>query len=194
MSQGFLLSGGIGAGKSTAAEVFRGLGAVVLSADEFARAVLAPGSPESAAVIERWPEASSDGRTVDRARLGRIVFSDGTALVELEAITHPATRTALAAEVDRHSGRVVVIEMPIVRDWFPGWSQVVVDASDEERVARAVGRGNVMEESDVRAVMARQPSRSEWLLAADYVIDNSGDLDRLEQQCRRVWRRVTSEA
>lgn len=190
MRPGFLLLGGIGAGKSAAADVFRGLGAVVLSADDFARDVLEPGTEETAAVIERWPEVSDDGRTIDRLRLGRTVFSDPKALAELESITHPPTQAALISAADDHGGDVVGIEMPILRDWFPGWPRVVVDAPPELCLARAGGRSGGMEESDVRAVMARQPNRSQWLLAADLVIDNSGDLGQLERECLRVWERL----
>lgn len=163
----------------------------MFSADEFARRVLAPGTASTLEVIELWPEVARDG-VIDRARLGRLVFSDPDRLLTLEAITHPATRLSLMEAVAEVSeAEAVVVEMPILRDWFDGWTTVVIDAPDEIRVARAVARTGQTSESDVRAVMARQPSRSEWLLAADFVIDNTGNETQLEEGCRAVWRRVT---
>ncbi len=193
MSRGFLLLGGIGAGKSAAAAVFARFGALVLSADDFARAVLAPGTTETTAVLERWPDVSDDGQTIDRRRLGRRVFSDGEALAELESITHPATRAALAEAVASYRGEMVAIEMPILRDWFPEWPRVVVDAPNEVRLLRALSRDDGRDEEEIRAMMDRQPSRAEWLAAADFLIDNSGDLQDLEDECRRVWEELVGD-
>ncbi|MEE9582704.1 MAG: dephospho-CoA kinase [Acidimicrobiia bacterium] len=190
MAARLILSGGIGSGKSTAASILQGLGAVVFSSDEFARRVLAPETEATRLVLERWPEVGVDG-VIDRARLGRLVFSDAGHLTELERIVHPYTRQSLMEAIDRVPSADVVVEMPIIRDWFEGWTLVVVDAADEVRLTRAASRTDEMVETDVRAVMGHQPSRAEWLLAADLVIDNGGDMAALESECRAVWNRVT---
>ncbi len=85
-----------------------------------------------------------------------------------------------------------MVEMPILRDWFENWTVVVVDADDAIRLTRAAARPDQMAEEDVRAVMERQPRRAEWLLAADFVIDNGGDMTDLKSECRAVWDRVTA--
>lgn len=167
-----------------------GFGAVVFSSDEFARRVLAPGTEATRAVLQRWPEVADDG-VIDRARLGRLVFADADRLNELEQIVHPYTRRSLTEAINRVPSADVVIEMPIIRDWFEGWTVVVVDAADAIRLKRAAARPDQMAEVDIRAVMERQPSRQEFLLAADLVIDNGGDMAALEGECRAVWDRVT---
>ncbi len=190
MAARLVLSGGIGSGKSAAANILQSLGAVVFSSDDFARRVLAPETEATRLVIERWPEVAAEG-VIDRARLGRLVFSDAGRLIELERIVHPYTRQSLMEAIERVPSADVVVEMPIIRNWFEGWTVVVVDAADEVRLTRAASRSDEVAEADVRAVMARQPSRAEWLLVADLVIDNGGDMAALEIECRTVWNRVT---
>jgi len=182
-----LLGGGIGSGKSAAAEVFAGLGAVVISADRASHDVLAPGDPAAVAVGERWPEVVSGDGVVDRAALAEIVFGDAGELRELERITHPAIVAAMARRVaEAGDAPVVIVEVPLRGDWFgPGWTRVVVDAPDEVRVRRLLERG--MSREEIARRMSVQPARAEWLESADHVVDNSGDRGRLEAECRRVW-------
>lgn len=180
-----LLGGGIGSGKSTAAAVFAALGAKVLSADRAAHAVLEPGGAAAAAVASRWPEALLAGR-IDRTTLAGIVFADPAERIALEEITHPAIGRLLAAQVAGVEAGVVLVEMPLPIDLLgPGWRWVVVDAPDEVRRARLLGRG--MEAGEAARRMAAQPSREEWLEWADLVVDNGAGLDHLEQECRRAW-------
>lgn len=184
-----LILGGIGSGKSTASSWFAARGAIVISSDDVARAVLGAGSEAARQVLDRWPDVGTDG-VIDRDALGRIVFADPEELAALEAIVHPETRRDILGEVERHPDTTVVVEMPILRDWFDDWVKVVVDAPEEVRVARVIERGGRMTAADVRQVMARQPTRPEWLIAADYVLDNSGDIAYLHEQCDVLWGRL----
>lgn len=186
-----VLSGGIGSGKSTAAAILAQFGATVFAADEFARRVLDVGTRPAAAVIDRWPQVA-DGEAIDRTELGRLVFADPEQLAALEAITHPPTREALEEAISAAAESDLVVEMPILRDWFDDWPIAVVDAPDELRMERAAHRADRFDEQSLRAVMARQPSRAEWLLAADFVIDNRGSTADLTRECRRVWERVSN--
>jgi dephospho-CoA kinase len=185
-----LLSGGIGSGKSTAAGVLSSLGAVVISADEAGRRVLEPGEAAADAVAARWPEVVVEGR-IDRRMLGRIVFSDDTALTELESITHPAIRRLVVEQVaEAVPTSLVVVEVPLPIDFLgEGWARIVVDAPDEIRVDRLRAAG--WDPEEIAGRMASQPARHEWLAVADHVIDNGGDLARLEAECRRVWSELT---
>lgn len=181
-----LLGGGIGSGKSAAAEVFALLGAAVLSADRAAHRVLEPGGGAARAVAARWPEAATGGR-IDRRALAQVVFGDPEALAELETLTHPVIAEVLGAEVARVDDRVVVVEMPLPIDLLgPGWRWVVVDAPDDLRLARLVGRGMTREEACRR--MEVQPSRDEWLERADLVVDNRGSRADLEGECLEAWK------
>jgi dephospho-CoA kinase len=183
-----LLGGGIGSGKSTAALILAGLGAAVLSADQAARRVLDDGGPVAAAVLARWPEVGPAGR-VDRPALARVVFSDPRARAELETLTHPFVWRLLMAEVAGVASPVVVIEVPLlVEPPDAEWMWVVVDAPDEVRVARLIGRGMVP--ADISRRMSSQVSREQWLAVAEVVIDNGGDRAHLVAECRRAWSEI----
>jgi dephospho-CoA kinase len=184
------LTGGIGSGKSAVGRLLAARGALIIDADAIAREIVEPGQPGLAGIIDRFGEGvlTPDGR-LDRAGLAAIVFADPEALADLNAITHPliAQRTAelLAAAPD---DAVVVYDMPLLVEngLTEGWDAVVVvDAPDELRIERLVGRG--LAEDDARRRMAAQASREVRLAAADHVIDNSGDLDDLDRAVGRLW-------
>lgn len=172
----WLLCGGIGSGKSAVRGFFADHSVHTIDADSVGHEVLAPGGAAVADVAARWPEVLIEGR-VERAALGRIVFADQRALRTLEAMTHPHIFSIIRDRVERREGPVVV-EVPVLTQPFdPPWPRMVVDAPDELRVERAVARG--LDHESVLQRMASQPTRGEWLAAADLVIPNSGDLGDL---------------
>lgn len=180
-----MLTGGIGSGKSAVAARLAARGAEVLAADATGHAVLEPGGEAFAAVAARWPAVVVAGR-IDRGALARIVFADAAARRELEALTHPAIAARLAARVAVSRAAVLVIELPLLVDLVgEGWPRVVVDAPVGVRRARLVARG--MDADDIEARLGAQPARDEWLAAADFVVDNGGDLDQLEAEVARLW-------
>lgn len=189
MNRRYLLTGGIGSGKSTAGTIFEALGARVVSSDRIGHAVIAPEGPAFAEVAKRFPGAVVDG-AIDRPTLAGFVFSDPEELRALEAITHPAIRAAIEEAIAGERG-VVLVEVPLITDFFgPEWKRIVVDAPTEVRVQRLLDRG--MAQDDIEARMAAQPTRAEWLAVADLVVDNRKDLTALEQECRAVWGRITT--
>ncbi len=180
-----LLSGGIGTGKSAAAEILAGRGVPVIHADMIGHAVLEPEGEAFHAVSAWWPEVVVDGH-IDRAKLAAIVFEDPQALKQLESMTHPAIAARIhnlvAAESD---AAIVVVEMPLLLPLLgEGWTRVVVDASIEVRKRRLADRG--MGPGDVEARMAAQPRPQDWLDAADFVVGNDGSLEDLEQEVDRL--------
>ncbi len=188
MHKRFYLGGGIGSGKSAAGEILASFGAVVLSGDDAGRQVLAPGTPETAAVLARWPEAASGKGIIDRTALGAIVFADPVALAELEAITAPGIAARLMRAVADHTDSIVLVEVPVLRDVAgAGFPWVVVDAPEALRLHRALERDPGRGEAQIRDIIARQPSRPDWLAAAEWVIDNGSDSIHLEDECRRFW-------
>ena len=177
--QRWILSGGIGSGKSEVRRLFRSFGIWTLDADSLGHEILAGSG--FAQVAERWPEVVKEGE-IDRKALARIVFGDLEALTELEAITHPLIFSRIESYVKAVDG-VAVVEAPLIGD-FGGWSRVVVDASDDRRFERSVGRG--MDPGDVSRRMASQPTRSEWLAIADLVIPNHGSIDELRSTVSKL--------
>jgi dephospho-CoA kinase len=188
MEQRHLLTGGIGSGKTTAAGFLAALGAFIVSADRIGHEVIAPGGGAHDAVVKRFPDSAVDG-VIDRPRLAARVFADRRELSALEEITHPAIRARIYEVVENVVG-VVLVEVPLLVDFLgPGWQRIVVDAPEPVRLQRLLARG--MGREDARMRMASQPTRGEWLEAADLVVDNRGDLGGLERECQAVWGRIT---
>lgn len=182
------LTGGIGAGKSTAARRFAALGATLIDVDALGHVVLEPGGKAHGAVLDAFG-------TVDRRELGAIVFADPAELARLTAISHPAINAELAeqlAALPAATG-VVVLDMAILAesnlgrlDPPYGYTVVVtVEAPIELRVQRAVARG--MAEADVRWRIAAQASEDERRALAEHVIVNDGDEAALHRQVDGVW-------
>lgn len=182
------LTGGIGTGKSTVADLMADRGAVVIDADRLAREVVEVGEPAYRAVVERFGGAVlADDRSIDRPALARIVFADPVARADLEAIVHPAVGAAMLERVAAEAGGdgLVVLDIPLLAEGGgrrPGTAgTVVVDAPGELALARVVsGRG--MDPEEVRRRMAAQSTREERLAIADLVIDNSGPVADLVPQ------------
>jgi dephospho-CoA kinase len=194
------LTGGIGSGKSTVSAALVARGAELIDADRIAREVVEPGTPALLAIAERFgPNVlDKDGR-LDRPALAAIVFSDATALHDLNAITHPAIAAAVIDRVQmlESSDRIVVLDIPLLdrRSVHSYGIQivVVVDIPVDTAVARLVGERGFAE-ADARARVAAQESREERRALADLVIDNAGTRADLESEVDRVWAELTERA
>ena len=190
------LTGGIGSGKSEVARRLAEHGAVLIDADVAAREVVMPGSPGLAQVAAAFGEEvlRPDG-SLNRERLGEIVFGDPGLRAKLNAIVHPLVREWMqaaeraAVRAAPPPGPVVVHDVPLLAEsrGTAGFDAViVVDVPPELQVERLVTlRGMAVEQA--RARMAAQASREQRLAVADIVIDNSGSLDDLGLRVAEVW-------
>ncbi|MEU0396147.1 dephospho-CoA kinase [Streptomyces sp. NPDC006208] len=192
------LTGGIGAGKSEVSRLLVSYGAVLIDADRIAREVVEPGTPGLAAVVDAFGTGilTPDG-TLDRPKLGTIVFADAERLATLNAIVHPLVG-ARSTELQGAAGAdaVVVHDVPLLTEnkLAPLYDLVVVvDAAPETQLDRLV-RLRGMAESEARARMAAQATREERRAVADLLIDNDGPLEKLEPQVRRVWEELSRRA
>jgi len=185
------LTGGIGAGKSEVSRLLVEHGAVLIDADRIAREVVAPGTPGLAAVVDAFGEdvLTADG-TLDRPKLGSIVFADGDKLALLNSIVHPLVG-ARSHELEEAASTdsVVVHDVPLLTE--NGLARlydlvIVVDASTETQLDRLV-RLRGMTEEDARARMAAQATREKRREIADVVIDNDVPLEALRQRVQDVW-------
>lgn len=190
------LIGGLGAGKSTVGQRLAARGAIVIDVDQVARDVIRPGSAGLRAVLERFGDrararSAPEGQAeqLDRKALADIVFTDTTARLGLEEITHPLIRAEVARQLAQVNSDVTVIELPLLdrkrRLDYQLDVVVLVDAPEETAVRRAVKRG--MAERDARARMAAQPTTAERRMAADRVLVNDGDLEQLESAVDELW-------
>lgn len=187
------LTGSIGAGKSTVAQLLRARGLTVLDADEQARLVTQ--DPEVLALLaDRFPGVVVGG-TLDRAALAARVFGNPAALADLNAITHPRVRArmaALEAQAARQGARAVVQDVPLL---FEGGldaqmdAVIVVDAPLPLRVGRVMARSGLTE-AEVLARDARQLPAAQKRARATVVIDNDRDLPHLEAQVDRALRQL----
>ncbi|MFJ3583806.1 dephospho-CoA kinase [Streptomyces sp. NPDC090127] len=192
------LTGGIGAGKSEVSRLLVSYGAVLIDADKIAREVVEPGTPGLAAVVEAFgPEILTEQGTLDRPKLGSIVFADADRLATLNGIVHPLVGSRSAElESAAGDGDVVVHDVPLLTEnaLAPLYDLVVVvDASPETQLDRLV-RLRGMAEPEARARMAAQATREQRRAIADVVIDNDGPLEALEPQVRAVWDELTRRA
>ncbi len=187
------LTGGIGAGKSTVADLLVGHGAALVDADQVAREVVAPGGPAYQPLIDRFgPGIIDPDGAIDRPKLAELVFGHPEALADLNAITHPAIGIEMIARRDRFADtdEIVVMDIPLLkaihRDTLDLAAVVVVDTPTELALERLVTlRG--MAEADARARIGSQIDRSARLDGADLVIDNSADHAHLQAEVDRVW-------
>ncbi|GGP36678.1 dephospho-CoA kinase [Streptomyces calvus] len=192
------LTGGIGAGKSEVSRLLVECGAVLIDADRIAREVVEPGTPGLAAVVDAFGEEvlTADG-SLDRPRLGSIVFADPDKRAVLNSIVHPLVGVR-SRELEQAAAEdsVVVHDVPLLTEngLAPLYDLViVVDASAETQLARLVGRRGMSEE-DARARMAAQATREQRREIADIVIDNDVPLDELERRVKEVWAELVRRA
>ena len=173
-------------------------GAVLVDADRIAREVVAPGTPGLAAVVDAFGEEilTEDG-SLDRPRLGSIVFADPDKLAVLNAIVHPLVG-ARSRELEQAAAEdaVVVHDVPLLTEngLAPLYDVVVVvDAAPQTQLDRLV-RLRGMTEEDARARMAAQADRDKRRAIADIVIDNDVPLEQLRERVREVWAELQRRA
>ena len=178
------LTGGIASGKSTVAQRFSDLGIPVIDADEAARAVVAPGTPGLARVVERFGAGVVDTQgALDRRALRHLIFEDPGARRDLEAILHPLIRAAMEQSAAAAAGPYIVMAIPLLVE--SGADDrvdriLVVDVDESVQLQRVMSRdGSSLEQA--RAILASQASRAARLAAADDVVTNEGTVTDLRQ-------------
>ncbi len=185
------LTGGVASGKSTVSAMLRDLGAVVIDADLLAREVVARGTPGLEAVVASFgPQVLADDGSLDRAKLGAIVFVDPSRRAALEAIIHPLVR-ARAAEIEAAAPAdvLVVHDIPLLVETGQAGAfdaVVVVDVPEDLQVERAV-RDRGWSEDEALSRVRAQAARADRLAAATHVVDNSGTLEDLRRRVAEVF-------
>ena len=189
------LTGGLGSGKSTAAEVFAGRGAVVIDLDVVAKTLLDEVEAVRDRVVAAFGEdiLGPDG-TVDRTKLAQRAFASDEATERLNAVVHPAVLAAVAGALDALAlqaapPRVVVLVIPLLAESAlflePVDAVLAISATEETRIERAISRG--MSRVDAENRIARQAGDAERREIADYVIENDDDLDSFRADVIAFW-------
>jgi len=184
------LTGNIGCGKSTVARMLAELGAEIIDADALVHELMEPGTECWRAIVEQFGLGTlRPNGTIDRGRLGEIVFRDPAALSRLEKIIHPAARKLVESRIEASRKPVIVVEA--VKLIEAGWhrrvnSVWVVTCRREQQIKRLMRtRGLTAAEAELR-VGAQSPA-AEKLKYADVVIDNSGTLEETRHQVEAAW-------
>lgn len=192
------LTGGIGSGKSTVAQILVQLGTTLVDADAIARASTAAGGAAMEAIRQTFgdhlinPEGS-----LDRDRMRALAFQDPTARQRLEAIVHPIVRTEIERRCESSGSDCVVLDIPLLVE-SPHWRERVhtvwvVDCLPATQIKRVIHR-NGWPLEQIQAVLAAQASREQRLQAADTVIDNDqASLQQLETQVRAAYARTRQQ-
>jgi len=187
------LTGGIGSGKSTIANLFVERGAALVDTDQIAHELTAPGGAAIEPIRAAFGDdaIAADGR-MDRAHVRSLAFSQPEARLRLEAILHPLIREGTRAGIEsaiQAGAPYVLVAVPLLvesRDWRGRYQRIlVVDCPPAIQLERVMRR-SALERSQVEAIMAAQASREQRLAAADDVIDNSGDPTALAAQVDRL--------
>lgn len=183
------LTGGIGSGKSLAAQFFSQLGALVIDADQLARSAIERGSEGFDEVLLRFGDTVLKNGDIDRVALGQIVFENPQAKKDLEEIIHPRIRAEFEEAVaSLNPGQIMVYEIPLLvetnaADRFD--YVITVESDPEVRKQRLRARG--MFHSDIEKRMASQATEEERRAVADCVLTNDGTEDDLLRQVENIW-------
>jgi dephospho-CoA kinase len=183
------LTGGIGCGKSLAAQCFAELGALVIDADQLARAAIERGSAGFDEVVTLFGDSILKDGNIDRRALGEIVFKDQKAKVALENIIHPFVRKEFEEAVaSLKGGQVLVYEIPLLYETnaHERFDLVItVESEMENRITRLRSRG--MHVSEIEGRIAAQATREQRIEIADFLIENDGSEDELLRQVENIW-------
>ena len=184
------LTGGIGSGKSAAADAFGKLGATVVDTDAIAHELTGAGGAAIAEVRRQFGDSLVDAAgAMDRKRMRELVFADAEKKRRLEALLHPMIRAESERRIAAAPGPYVVHVVPLLVE-SPGFREryrrvLVVDCPEALQVARVRQRSG-LPETEIQRIIASQIQRESRLAAADDVIDNSGTIAAMQQQVRRL--------
>jgi len=187
------MTGGIGSGKSSVAEMFKDEGAYVIDFDYLARVVVEPDTPAWRDIVDYFgPEVISPDRTLNRSKLAEIVFSDAKSRKALENFTHPRIfkeRDILIKDIKKKDPKaIVIVDIPLLFELSlkKKFDKVIlVYVSRDVQVKRAVKRGVLAKEEVEKRLKAQIPIEEKKLLS-DYIINNEGSLKYTKDQVRKV--------
>jgi dephospho-CoA kinase len=195
------LTGGIGSGKSTAAKILAELGAPAIDADRVGHEIYQPDAPAYRDVVDAFGEGIlAPDRTIDRRKLGPIVFADPEALKRLNAIVHPKMFARMGEMVAamRRGGeqRPIVIEAAILieANWQPLFDEIWLVTAARERVIERVERDRGLKPEQTEARIRAQLPDEERRKYASSVIRNDGTLDELRTAVTHLWQEALARA
>jgi dephospho-CoA kinase len=183
------LTGGIASGKSTVADFFAGLGAIVIDTDLIARQVVEPGQPALEEIRHEFGESVIDEHgQLNRSEMRRVIFADEDARKRLESITHPAIQAETLRQAESLGGPYQLLVVPLLvqsplRNYVD--RVLVVDCDEQTQLKRLKAR-DAESERQARRMLAAQASREQRLAIADDIVRNDGTLEATEEQVSQL--------
>jgi dephospho-CoA kinase len=194
------LTGNIGSGKSTVAQLLSERGATIIDADVLARRAVEADTPAYEKIVERWGTSIvGPDKQLDRSALRRTVFSDAAQLEELNGIVHPEVenlRQRLLDDARQRGDLIVVCDIPLLfeKHMAPRFDRILlVDAPRPLRLERLVRERGLRETEAMDMIVAQMPAELKRA-GADFILENAGTLNALEQQVADVWSQLVQEA
>ena len=197
------LTGGIVGGKSTVASMFRDLGAKIIDADRLGHSVILPYKPAWKKIVKLFgEEILRNDLTIDREKLGKIVFGDQALLKKLNEITHPEIIKLIKKEINlaknktHNHGKILIIDAALIYEAKIDRCMdkiIVVYIGKDEQIKRLIKRNNLSKDEALQRVKSQMPMK-EKVKMADYVIDNSSSLDEMKEKVEIIWQELMSLA
>jgi len=195
------LTGGIVGGKSTAASMFRDLGAKIIDADRLGHSVILPYKPAWKKIVKLFgKDILQNDLTIDREQLGKIVFTNQTLLKKLNEITHPEIiklikkKINLARNKTHNQEKILIIDAALIYEAKIDRLMdkiIVVYIDEDEQIKRLIKRNNLSKKEALQRIKSQIPMK-EKVKMADYVIDNSSSLDKTQKQVEKIWQSFVS--
>jgi dephospho-CoA kinase len=195
------LTGGIVSGKSTVARMFKDLGAKIVDADKLGHKVILPQGAAWKRIIKIFgKDILQKDQTINREKLGKIVFANQNLLKKLNKITHPEIiklikkEISLAKDDSKEEKKILIIDAALIYETKIDRLMdkiIVVYLDEEEQLKRLIKRNNLSEKEALQKIKSQIPLK-EKIEIADYVIDNSNSLDKTKEQVETIWQEIVS--
>jgi len=195
------LTGGIVGGKSTVALMFRDLGAKIINADKLGHSVILPHKPAWKKIVKLFgKDVLQNDLTIDREKLGKMVFANQIFLKKLNEITHPEITRLIKKEINlaknkiHNQEKVLIIDAALIYEAkIDGFMDkiIVVYIDKDEQISRLIKRNNLPKNEALQRIRSQIPMKKKAKIA-DYVIDNSNSLDKTKKQVEKIWQELIS--
>lgn len=195
------LTGGIVSGKSTVALMFKDLGAKIVDADKLGHSVILPHKPAWEKIVKIFGKGIlQNDLTIDREKLGKIVFANQPLLKKLNEITHPEITKIIKKEIDSvknktyNQQKTLIIDAALIYETKIDRLMekiIVVYIDEDEQIKRLIKRNNLSKDEALQRIKSQMPMK-EKVKMADYVVDNSDSLDKTKKQVEKIWKNLVS--
>ncbi|HDP37031.1 MAG TPA: dephospho-CoA kinase [Candidatus Atribacteria bacterium] len=197
------LTGGIVSGKSTVASMFKDLGAKIVDADKLGHSVILPHKPAWEKIVKIFgKDILQNDLTIDREKLGKIVFANQPLLKKLNEITHPEITKIIKKEIDSvknktdNQKKILIVDAALIYEAKIDRLMdkiIVVYIDEDEQIKRLIKRNNLSKDETLQRIKSQMPMK-EKVKMADYVIDNSSSLNKTKKQVEKIWEELMSLA